>query len=321
MIYFKDTMEFSLPQGTCAVLTIGKFDGLHMGHKKLLDEVMRQKKEKNLKTVIFTFDTSPQSMITHTKPHFLTTNEEKHLVFESIGIDYFIECPFTEEVREIEAEDFIRMTVEKLHVSQFVVGTDCSFGHNRSGNAKVLEHFASKYGYGVSIVEKKQYEGRDISSTFVREEIEKGNIEKANLLLGYPYFFHGEVKMGNRIGNTIGFPTLNIYPDPEKMLPPFGVYASSVIIGDRCYDSVTNIGIRPTIEGKHNVSIETNVFGYSGNAYGEMVTLRLFHFLRPEQKFGSLEELKQQIAIDSGKAKEIMEGYHTKPEILYNCYV
>ena len=306
MIYFRDTLDFRVEENT--VLTIGKFDGLHMGHKRLLEEVDKKKKE-GLKSAIFTFDISPQNSIYHTNNRVLTTNDEKHLVFENVGIDYFVECPFTDYVRNLEAEEFIYMMVDRLKVKCFVVGTDCGFGHNRSGNCKVLEKYADEYGYEVVVVEKKQYEGRDISSTFVREELEAGNIEKANMLLGYPYFFMGKVEGGNHIGRTIGFPTINQLPPDEKLIPPYGVYASHIVIDDKVYEGVTNIGVKPTIAGENRCGIETNIFDFSGDLYGRTLKVRLFSFIRPETKFGGVDELKEQIAKDKEEAKRRLKAY------------
>ncbi len=306
MIYFKNTLDFKTTENT--VLTIGKFDGLHMGHKRLLEEVEKKKKT-GLKSAIFTFDTSPQNAIYHTNSSVLTTNEEKHLVFENVGIDYFVECPFTDEVRNLEAEEFIYMMTDKLKVKCFVVGTDCCFGHNRSGNCEVLKSFADEYGYEVVVVEKKQYEGRDISSTFVREEIEVGNIEKANMLLGYPYFFMGKVESGNHIGRTIGFPTINLIPPENKLVPPYGVYASHIVIDEKVYEGVTNIGVKPTIAGENVCGIETNIFDFNGDLYGKTVRVRLFSFIRPEKKFGGVDELKDQIARDKTEAVKVLKAY------------
>ncbi len=313
MIYINDLNSFRIEEDT--VLTIGKFDGLHMGHKKLLDEV-RKKQKTGLRSAIFTFNIPPQNEITHTKGKILTTNDEKHFIFKEAGIDYFIECPFTEEVRNLEAEEFIRLVVEKFRVKCFVVGTDCHFGHNRSGDYELLRKYASQYGYEVIVVEKKQFEGRDISSTFIREEIEKGNIERANLLLGYPYFIKGVVQTGNRIGNTIGFPTVNQIPEGDKLLPPYGVYAAQIVIGDKCYKGVSNIGIKPTIKGHNVCGVETNIFDFNEDVYGKEIYVRLFHFIRPEKKFDSLEELKAMIAKNSEEAEEILKTYKLTPILL-----
>ncbi len=305
MIFLKSINDFHIDEPT--VLTLGKFDGLHMGHKKILENVA-QKKNEGLKSVIFTFDTTPADSIYHTATRQLTTLPEKELCFSNVGIDYFLECPFTDEIRKMSARDFIRMCVRNLSVKCFVVGTDCGFGYKRSGNCSTLLRYAEEFGYETVIVEKKQYEGRDISSTFIREEIEKGNIEKANLLLGYPFFIMEEVKSGNRLGRTIGFPTINQIPSPKKLLPPYGVYASCIAIGDDVYKGVSNIGVKPTIKGKNALSLETNIFDFSEDIYGKTVRVRLYSFIRPEKKFDSLDELKIQIAADALKAKEILDN-------------
>ncbi len=295
MQLFQHTLAFTSEEDT--VLAIGKFDGLHMGHKKLLD-VVRREKEKGLKSAIFTFDMAPLDVITHHTTKLLTTNDEKHEIFEAIGIDYFIECPFVDEIRLLEPEDFIRMMVEKMRVKVFVVGTDCRFAHDRKGNCEVLRSYADQYGYRVDVVQKKQYESRDISSTFVREEIEKGNIGKANMLLGYPYFVQGEVLGGNRIGHTIGFPTINQTVPTSKILPPYGVYVSQVNVDEKMYRSITNIGVKPTVSGEDICGVETHILGYSGDLYGRFLRVELLSYIRPERRFSSLDALKMQIGED-----------------------
>jgi riboflavin kinase/FMN adenylyltransferase len=302
MKYFKDTFDFSTTEPTC--LTIGKFDGLHMGHKKLLDYVAAKKEKDGLKSAIFTFDTPPKSLVDGAPVKLLTTNEEKHLVFEQVGIDYFVECPFNEEIMNMRAEHFIEMMVRQMNTKCFVVGTDCHFGHERRGNGRMLRELSGKYGYEVIIVEKKTYEGRDISSTFVREEIEKGNIEKANLLLGYPYFIKSEVVYGNQLGRTIGIPTMNQIPQPDKLLPPNGVYASRVIIDGTSYKGVTNIGVKPTVSGENVLGVETHVIDFTGDLYGRELDVELFSYIRPEKKFSSVDSLKRQIESDIRKVTE-----------------
>lgn len=304
MIFFRDTLDFKVEDET--VLTIGKFDGLHMGHKKLLDVVL-EKKKTGLASTIFTFNMPPASVITHKNGKVLTTNDEKHLIFENLGIDYFVECPFTDEVRLLEPEQFIQMVVQKLNVKCFVVGTDCHFGHDRKGDYKMLQKYAILYNYEVVVVEKKQYEGRDISSTFVREEIEKGNIAKANRLLGYPYFILEKVSQGKKIGRTIGSPTINQIPEPNKLLPPNGVYAAKIVVDDMEYCGVTNIGVKPTISGNNALGIETNIFNFSEDLYEKTVKVELFEFIRKEKKFDSVEQLKAQIKVDAKKAEQILK--------------
>ena len=232
MKYIRNTVDFQIEEDT--VISLGKFDGIHRGHE-LLMERLAEKKREGLKAAIFTFDIPPRRNVQHVEAKVLTTNEEKMHIFEEMGIDYLIECPFTEEVMHMEPEDFIRMLVERLHVKCIVAGEDFRFGHNRRGDYRMLQEYAGKLGYEALILKKMKEDARDISSTFVREEIAAGNIEKANHLLGYRYFVKGMVKHGNQIGRTIGIPTINLIPPEEKLLPPFGVYVSEVAIGEERY--------------------------------------------------------------------------------------
>lgn len=295
MIYLRGTTEFQIEEPT--VMTFGKFDGIHRGHKMLLDTLLDKKKD-DYKAVVFTFDIPPRKEVSNDEGAVLTTNEEKLHIFENLGIDYVVECPFTAEIRNMEAVDFIKMIVDKLHVKFMVVGTDFHFGHNRTGDYKLLMEYAEVFGYEVQVVEKMQCDGRDISSTFVREEIKAGNIEKANELLGVPYFIQGIVEHGNQIGRTIGFPTINLIPEEEKLLPPFGVYVTKVFIGGEEYCGVTNVGRKPTIEGDNPVGVETNVLDFSDDVYNSTVEVEFLHGIRGETKFESIDALKAQLQQD-----------------------
>lgn len=295
MIYLRGTTEFQIEEPT--VMTFGKFDGIHRGHKMLLDTLLNKKKD-DYKAVVFTFDIPPRKEVSNDEGAVLTTNEEKLHIFENLGIDYVVECPFTAEIRNMEAVDFIKMIVDKLHVKFMVVGTDFHFGHNRTGDYKLLMEYADVFGYAVQVVEKMQCDGRDISSTFVREEIKAGNIEKANELLGVPYFIQGIVEHGNQIGRTIGFPTINLIPEEEKLLPPFGVYVTKVFIGGEEYCGVTNVGRKPTIEGDNPVGVETNVLDFSDDVYNSTVEVEFLHGIRGETKFESIDALKAQLQQD-----------------------
>ncbi len=295
MIYLRGTTEFQIEEPT--VMTFGKFDGIHRGHKMLLDTLLDKKKD-DYKAVVFTFDIPPRKEVSNDEGAVLTTNEEKLHIFENLGIDYVVECPFTAEIRNMEAVDFIKMIVDKLHVKFMVVGTDFHFGHNRTGDYKLLMEYAEVFGYEVQVVEKMQCDGRDISSTFVREEIKAGNIEKANELLGVPYFIQGIVEHGNQIGRTIGFPTINLIPEEEKLLPPFGVYVTKVFIGGEEYCGVTNVGRKPTIEGDNPIGVETNVLDFSDDVYNSTVEVEFLHGIRGETKFESIDALKAQLQQD-----------------------
>lgn len=295
MEYIKGRLDFHVAEPT--VLSIGKFDGLHRGHELLIDYVFQKKKE-GMKAVIFTFDVPPKKSLEQDAARVLTTNEEKMHLFEQIGIDYLIECPFTEEIMHMPAEEFLKKIVEQLSIRCIVAGTDCSFGYQRRGDYRMLQKYAPEYHYEAQIVDKMQYEGRDISSTFIREEIAAGNMEKAELLLGYAYFVQGTVVHGNQIGRTIGIPTINLLPPQEKLLPPFGVYAARVEIDGKRYNGITNIGCKPTIAGDNPVGVETNLFDFQGDLYGKHAKVSLLKWVREEQKFQNVSELKVQMEKD-----------------------
>ena len=215
MKYIKNTTNFFIDEPT--VISLGKFDGIHRGHELLLEHLMKKKKE-GYATVIFTFDVPPKKVIDSEDAKVLTTNEEKMHMFDSFGIDYLIECPFTPQVMNLEPEFFIEMLVKNLSVKCIVAGEDFRFGRERRGDYQMLKEYAKKFSYEAIVLPKMKEEERDISSTFVREEIMAGRIEMANKLLGYPYFVSGQVKHGNRIGRTIGFPTINLIPPDNKLL-------------------------------------------------------------------------------------------------------
>ena len=304
MKYFKNTTEFQVTEPT--VISLGKFDGIHRGHELLMEQLAKKKKD-GLKTAIFTFDIPPKKNVEHVETKVLTTNEEKMHIFEELGIDYLVECPFTKEIMCMEPEDFIRMLVEKLSVKCIVAGEDFHFGHNRRGDYEMLRKYAGEYGYEAIILKKMKEDARDISSTFVREEIAAGNIEKANHLLGYHYFVKGVVKHGNRIGRTIGIPTVNLLPPEEKLLPPFGVYVTEVLIDGKRYRGVTNVGCKPTIEGKNPVGVETHLLEFREDVYDQVVTVEFIHRLREERKFENIEALKEQMQKDIAFAGSYFE--------------
>lgn len=295
MEYIKGRLDFHVAEPT--VLSIGKFDGLHRGHELLMDYVFQKKKE-GLKAVIFTFDIPPKKSLEQNEAKVLTTNEEKVHLFEQSGIDYLIECPFTDEIMHMPAEVFLKKIVEQLSIRCIVAGTDCSFGYKRRGDYRMLKEYAPVYHYEAQIVDKMQYEGRDISSTFIREEITAGNMEKADMLLGYAYFLQGTIVHGNQIGRKIGIPTINLLPPPEKLLPPFGVYAARVEIDGKFYAGITNIGCKPTIAGDNPVGVETHLFDFNGDLYGRHAKVSLLKWVRGERRFQGIPELKAQMEKD-----------------------
>lgn len=308
MICISNTRDFKIEEPT--VVTIGKFDGRHKGHQKLLRRMLEIKEAYGYRTAVFSFHMAPVTLIQGEPQKVITTNQERRNNMEKIGIDYLVEYPFTPEVAHLLPEAFVKdILVEQMHARAIVVGTDCGFGYKRSGDAKLLEKLSKTYGYQLTVIEKEQEDHRDISSTFVKEELDRGNMEKANELLGEPYAIHGTVVHGNHIGGTVlGFPTVNLLPPPEKYLPPFGVYVSRVLVDGVYYGGITNIGRKPTVGADSPVGVETFIFGLSQDLYGKAIEVQLLNYERPERKFGSLEELKQQLELDKAYGLNYLKG-------------
>lgn len=288
--------EFHI-EGKSAV-AIGKFDGIHKGHLALLEHILEQKK-RGLLAVVFTFYPSAFVFFGKGEEKELTPMEEKREFFRKLGIDVLIEFPLNKETAAISARDFVtEILVEQMQAAYIAAGTDLSFGDQGKGNKELLVEMAGKLGFQVQIIDKIMDEGREISSSYVRKEIEQGNMEKVSDLLGRNYSVAGIVEEGNKLGRRLGMPTLNLYPSKDKLLPPNGVYYSYVILKEKRYKSITNIGHKPTVNDTLAVSVETYLYDFSEDMYGEKIVTELIHFKRPERKFESLEALKAQMEAD-----------------------
>lgn len=288
----------------CAV-TLGKFDGLHKGHQKLIQKILELKKEQGVKTVVCAFDMRPLHEKLGKFVPSLMTNEERYQ-FLNGKVDTLVQCPFTEEFSRISAEEFIKdELVERFHAKYIVVGTDFHFGYNKCGDVEMLERYAEQYGYQVFAIEKETHEGQEISSTRIRRELCEGNLTAVRAMLGYDYTICGVVEHGKRLGRKLGFPTLNVHPSPEKLLPPKGVYYSRVELDGKWYDGIGNLGYKPTVTEEQRMLMETYLFDYLGDAYEKEVQIELHHFMRPERQFASVEELSDQVQKDIQEAKKI----------------
>lgn len=302
MKIINNTTEFYIEEATA--VAIGKFDGFHCGHQTLLQRMQEQKK-KGLATVIFTFVPSPAAYFSKDIMKELTTIDEKRKIFEKAGIDYLIEYPFVQETADMEPETYVKeVLVEKIHAKCIVAGEDVSFGHRGAGNYQLLEEKANDFGYDVVIIDKVQYEGREVSSTYVREEVAKGNMELVHQLLGIPYHVGGTIVHGRKLGRTLGMPTVNQIPPKEKLLPPKGVYYSYVMLGDRRFPSITNIGTKPTVKDDVVMGVETYIYEFDEDVYGEELEVYLLSFKRPEMRFDSVDDLKAQMAKDIAAGRE-----------------
>lgn len=304
MIYTTEVPH--LNSGIRSAVTLGKFDGFHRGHQKLV-ECIKQKSGENCRTIIFTFDLPYKAYQQKCMPKLLLTYEEKREVAEALHADILAECPFTEELMNMEPEAFVKeYLVDRLHAEYVAIGSDFHFGHNRSGNPEVLSALGEKYGFTVEIIEKERDGERKISSTYIREELEQGRMEKVQKLLGYPYFIKGEIVHGRQLGRTIGVPTANLIPPPMKKLPPNGVYVTQSSVGGKVYSGITNVGYKPTVK-ENFIGVETYLFHCNENLYGQEAEVRFYKYLRPEKKFDSLSELKTQLDIDVETARAFFE--------------
>lgn len=302
MKIINNTTEFYIEEETA--VAIGKFDGFHRGHQKLLD-MIRDQKTKGLATVVFTFVPSPTAFFSKEVLRELTTVEEKRRIFEAAGVDYLIEYPFYQETADMEPETYIKeVLVDKLHAKCIVAGDDLSYGKRGAGDDKLLKAKAFEYGYEVIIIEKVLYENREVSSTYVREEVKQGNMELVHHLLGTPYHVGGKIIHGRKLGRTIGMPTVNLEPPAEKLLPPKGVYYSQVVLQGKRYPAITNIGTKPTVNDDKVMGVETFIYDFHDDVYGEELEVYLLKFKRAEMRFDGVNELKAQMAKDIGDGKQ-----------------
>ena len=305
MEYIKNIEYFNLTEDTS--VTVGKFDGIHRGHEFLAEKIVLNAKKNHRKSVVVTFDKSPRFAFGTDEEKMLKnliTNDERAMILESIGVDYIVELAFTKEMMGMSPEAFLEFLCQKLRMKYMVCGTDFTFGKKGLGNVDLLNQVHDFYGFDVEVVEKLKDISRDISSSYIREEIICGNMEKANELLGYQYFVYGEIVHGNHIGTKMKMPTINIMPTSDKLLPPNGVYISQVEIDGTVYKGITNIGLKPTIiEEEKRIGVETHILNFTGDVYGEIARVDFLKFVRPEKKFDSLEQLSAQIMSDIDRAK------------------
>lgn len=281
-----------------SAVTLGKFDGLHCGHEKLIDKVMECAKTDGVESLVCSFDMRPLFDSMSIEKEVLMTKEERRFRLEH-RVDWLVDCPFTKAFSQISAEDFIRDVLTGVfHAAYVVVGTDFCFGYGKKGDIHMLKEYEDVYDYRLIIVEKEQYCGREISSTYIREALFQGDIPLVNRLLGYPYTITGIVEHGRQLGRRLGFPTLNVAPQEYKMMPPNGVYAVKVEIDGKEFAGIGNVGVKPTVTNENRMLVESYLFDYHEDAYGKKVSVKLYEFRRPEQKFADVQEMKRCIDRD-----------------------
>lgn len=286
-----------------SAITLGNFDGIHLGHRKLI-ETVKEYKNQNLISIVASFLPHPKIVFKQKDFALILTHEEKRERISRMGIDVYIDFSFTPEFLATSAEDFAqKILFENLKCKVIVVGENYRFGNSKMGTPELLEAIGKKYDAQIITVPPVKFDGERVSSTRIRKLLANMELEKANELLGEPYSIIGTVVKGKQLGRALGFPTINILADPIKLFPVNGVYATQTLYNGIVYNSISNIGYDPTVNGKVKV-IETNVLDFNKFVYGEKVEVKFLKFFRRETKFANIDELKNQIAIDTNKAKE-----------------
>ena len=288
-----------------SVVTLGTFDGVHRGHQRLAAQAIARAKQLGVPSVAYTFHPHPAKVLApQAAPRLLLSTDERVRLLCDLGIDIVVVEPFDTRFASIVADDWVqRYLVEALRPKHVVVGFNFSYGRGRGGSPEHLRRAGEAYGFSVEVIEAVQHEGEVVSSTRIRAFLEVGDVERAARLLGRPFALNGTVIEGDKRGRTIGFPTANLAP-AEEMIPASGVYAPRVALGDgRWFDSVTNVGTRPTFDGKRRL-IETHVFDFAGDLYGQTLRVEMVARLRDEQKFDGIDALIAQIEADAVRARE-----------------
>ena len=285
------------------VLTLGVFDGLHLGHQKIMETVVNRARVVGAIPTAITFDPHPRAVLyPENSPPLLQTLDQRLANFEVLGIEQAIIVRFDKKFANQDAEKFLRDIIyERLHAKEVYLGHGFAFGKNRGGNIELLRKMSEELGFCADEVAEVKIRGQRISSSKIRELLKDGKVNFARRMLGRPYGVEGLIVRGDRRGHTIGFPTANLKPK-NRVIPKYGVYATATLIGGVWKKSITNVGIRPTFEDGKEPSIETYVFDFDGNLYGDVLRVRFLHRIRDERKFGGIEELKAQITKDSHTA-------------------
>lgn len=293
------------------IVTIGTFDGVHLGHKKLLTRLNQIKEKSGGKTVVFTFHPHPRKVLFPEQKdlQLLTTLNEKVGLLETMNIDYVILYPFTPEFAQIEPGDFIRdILVEKLKVKTLVIGYDHKFGKDRKGDIHTFKKAAQLYGFEVEEIPVQEINEINISSTKIRKALFEGAVKTAALLLGYNYFLSGEVIHGKKLGRTIGFPTANLaLADQDKLVPGQGVYLVRVQVEDFDGYGMMNIGTNPTTDTDKKTKLEVNIFNFDKDIYNKTLRVEFLERIRDEKKFNSLQELTEAIKNDEKACKALLK--------------
>ena len=287
------------------IYALGFFDGVHLGHQKLLSRCLQLATEYHCGTAAITFDRHPKSLFRETPTVLISTVPDRELLLKRYGMEEVLVLPATRETLSMPWQDFLQMLLDR-GAAGFVCGDDFRFGHRGEGNAEILSAFCREKGLPCCIIPEQTVEDIRISSTYIRRQIETGDMATAVKFMGHPYTLTGTVVRGQQLGRTLGIPTANLRLPAGLAVPKFGVYACCVIVDDKRYPAVTNIGTRPTVAGE-GITVEPWILDFSGDLYGREITLECYRFLRSEQKFPSLEALQAEIRRNADQTREILK--------------
>lgn len=290
------------------ILTLGTFDGVHIGHKKILERITQNTENGKYESLVLTFFPHPRMVLQEkSEIKLLNTISEKSKLLEQSGIENLVIHPFNESFSRLTAEEFVHsILVDQFHIQKIIIGHDHRFGRNRTANIDDLIAFGAEYGFEVEQISAQEIQDVSVSSTKIRKALDEGNIALANDYLGYPYFLTGEVVKGKQLGRTIGFPTANLNIEEDyKKIPKNGVYIVKTFIDNAAVFGMMNIGFNPTVNGEKQ-TIEVNLFDFDADIYGQKLEISLLEYIREEQKFGSVDLLKEQLKQDKKTALDFV---------------
>ena len=294
------------------IYALGFFDGVHVGHQALLSACRTLAAERNCEAGVVTFGAHPDGLVLGNAPRLIHTPEDREgLLKKEYQMDTVVTLPFDEEMRSMDWADFLAMLRREYGAAGFVCGEDFRFGFKGRGNATVLSWYCEEEGLPCSVVPEQTIGGIRVSSTYIRQQLETGDMATAVKFLGHPHILSGTVIHGRALGRKIGVPTANIVIPEGLAVPKFGVYACSCLIDGVRYPAVTNLGTRPTVEGKH-IRVESWILDYSGDLYDREITVEFHFFLRPEQKFPSLEALQAEIRRNAEETREYLRSMSSR---------
>jgi riboflavin kinase/FMN adenylyltransferase len=296
--------RFSPKKGT--LLTIGVFDGVHLGHRHLMAKLTGLARKQGLQSGVITFSRHPSEVLTEKRLPFLTDIERRTELLKEAGVDEVIPLTFTPELAKLSPREFLELLQKHLRIKGLVVGPDFALGKNRAGNTEVLRKLGEEMGFSLTVVPPLKINDEVVSSTAIRKALTEGDTRRAQKLMGRPFSLQGKVVVGDKRGAELGFPTANLETEPEQALPADGVYTSRAFIDDRAYPAMTNIGRHPTFGGNKRL-VEVYLLDYRGDLYGQELNVEIIERLRDEIKFDSPEELKKQIAQDVKRGKATLE--------------